>query len=59
VPANPYDSVYCVRLGLAAVHAAMCRRIKMVVGWWAGASAARRLRPRGNTAQRLGYYPWT
>jgi 6-phosphofructokinase 1 len=32
VPANPYDSVYCVRLSQAAVHAAMSGRTRMVVG---------------------------
>jgi 6-phosphofructokinase 1 len=32
VPANPYDSVYCVRLAQAAVHAAMSGRTEMVVG---------------------------
>ncbi|GAA1290686.1 ATP-dependent 6-phosphofructokinase [Pseudonocardia aurantiaca] len=32
VPANPYDSVYCVRLSQAAVHAAMSGRTGMVVG---------------------------
>lgn len=32
VPANPYDSVYCVRLSQAAVHAAMTGRTQMVVG---------------------------
>jgi 6-phosphofructokinase 1 len=34
VPANPYDSVYCVRLAQAAVHAAMSGRTDMVVGRW-------------------------
>jgi len=34
VPANPYDSVYCVRLAQAAVHAAMSGRSEMVVGRW-------------------------
>ncbi|MFP5019401.1 ATP-dependent 6-phosphofructokinase [Pseudonocardia phyllosphaerae] len=32
VPANPYDSVYTVRLAQAAVHAAMSGRTAMVVG---------------------------
>ncbi|WP_425565850.1 ATP-dependent 6-phosphofructokinase [Pseudonocardia ailaonensis] len=32
VPANPYDSVYTVRLSQAAVHAAMSGRTAMVVG---------------------------
>jgi 6-phosphofructokinase 1 len=32
VPANPYDSVYCVRLSQAAVHAAMSGHTEMVVG---------------------------
>ncbi len=34
VPANPYDSVYCIRLAHAAVHAAMSGRTEMVVGRW-------------------------
>jgi 6-phosphofructokinase 1 len=34
VPANPYDSVYCLRLAQAAVHAAMAGRTEMVVGRW-------------------------
>jgi 6-phosphofructokinase 1 len=34
VPANPYDSVYCLRLAQAAVHAAMAGRTEMVVGMW-------------------------
>lgn len=34
VPANPYDSVYCIRLAHAAVHAAMAGRTEMVVGRW-------------------------
>jgi 6-phosphofructokinase 1 len=34
VPANPYDSVYCVRLAQAAVHAAMSGSTEMVVGRW-------------------------
>ena len=36
VPANPYDSVYCIRLAHAAVHAAMAGRTEMVVGRWHG-----------------------
>ena len=36
VPANPYDSVYCIRLAHAAVHAAMAGRTGMVVGRWHG-----------------------
>ncbi|HEY0758992.1 MAG TPA: ATP-dependent 6-phosphofructokinase [Acidisarcina sp.] len=36
VPANAYDSVYCVRLAHNAVHAAMSGRTEMVVGRWAG-----------------------
>jgi 6-phosphofructokinase 1 len=36
VPANPYDSVYCVRLAHAAVHAAMAGRTDVVVGRWHG-----------------------
>ncbi len=34
VPANPYDSVYCLRLAHNAVHAAMSGRTEMVVGRW-------------------------
>jgi 6-phosphofructokinase 1 len=34
VPANPYDSGYCLRLAQAAVHAAMAGRTEMVVGRW-------------------------
>ncbi|HET9517328.1 MAG TPA: ATP-dependent 6-phosphofructokinase [Actinoplanes sp.] len=36
VPANPYDSVYCIRLAHSAVHAAMAGRTEMVVGRWRG-----------------------
>jgi 6-phosphofructokinase 1 len=36
VPANPYDSVYCLRLAQSAVHAAMAGRTEMVVGQWRG-----------------------
>ncbi len=36
VPANSYDSVYCLRLAHAAVHAAMAGRTSMVVGRWHG-----------------------
>ena len=36
VPANPYDSVYCIRLSHNAVHAAMSGRTEMVVGRWHG-----------------------
>ncbi|MFI7587491.1 ATP-dependent 6-phosphofructokinase [Spongisporangium articulatum] len=36
VPANPYDSVYCLRLAHAAVHAAMAGRTAMVIGRWHG-----------------------
>ena len=36
VPANPYDSVYCIRLAHNAVHAAMSGRTEMVVGRWHG-----------------------
>jgi len=32
VPASPQDSLYCMRLGQHAVHAAMSGRTKMVVG---------------------------
>ena len=36
VPANPFDSVYCLRLAHNAVHAAMAGRTQMVVGRWHG-----------------------
>ena len=36
VPANPYDSVYCVRLAHAAVHAGMAGRTELVVGRFHG-----------------------
>jgi 6-phosphofructokinase 1 len=36
VPANPYDSAYCIRLAHNAVHAAMAGRTEMVVGRWHG-----------------------
>jgi 6-phosphofructokinase 1 len=36
VQANPYDSVYCLRLAQNAVHAAMAGRTEMVVGRWHG-----------------------
>ena len=36
VEANPYDSVYCLRLAQNAVHAAMAGRMAMVVGRWHG-----------------------
>ena len=36
VAANPYDSVYCLRLAQNAVHAAMAGRTEMVVGRWHG-----------------------
>jgi 6-phosphofructokinase 1 len=36
VPAKPYDSVYCVRLAHAAVHAAMSGRTEVVFGRWHG-----------------------
>ena len=31
-PANPVDSIYCERLGNAAVHAAMAGKTKMIIG---------------------------
>jgi 6-phosphofructokinase 1 len=36
VPANPSDSVYCVRLAHNAVHAAMSGRTDAVIGRWRG-----------------------
>ena len=37
VPANPYDSVYCIRLAQAAVHAGDGRAAPR---WWSAAGAA-------------------
>jgi 6-phosphofructokinase 1 len=34
VPANPHDSVYCVRLAHYAVHAAMSGRTETLIGRW-------------------------
>jgi 6-phosphofructokinase 1 len=34
VPANPYDSAFCLLLGHDAVHAGMAGRTNMVVGYW-------------------------
>jgi 6-phosphofructokinase 1 len=31
-PANPADSIYCERLGDAAVHAAMAGKTKLIIG---------------------------
>jgi 6-phosphofructokinase 1 len=36
VEANPFDSVYCIRLAQNAVHAALAGRTEMVVGRWRG-----------------------
>ena len=36
VPANPHDSVYCVRLAHYAVHAAMSGRTETLIGRWRG-----------------------
>jgi 6-phosphofructokinase 1 len=36
VPANPFDSVYCVRLAHNAVHAAFSGRTETVIGRWSG-----------------------
>ena len=36
VAANPYDSVYCIRLAQNAVHAALAGRTEMVIGRWRG-----------------------
>lgn len=36
VPANPFDSVYCLRLAHIAVHATMSGWTEMVVGRWHG-----------------------
>ena len=34
MPANPYDSAFCLLLGHNAVHAGMAGRTDMVVGYW-------------------------
>ena len=34
MPANPHDSAFCLLLGQSAVHAGMCGRTNMVVGFW-------------------------
>jgi len=34
IPADPHDSVFCLRLGHCAVHAGMSGRTNMVVGFW-------------------------
>jgi 6-phosphofructokinase 1 len=36
VPANPHDSVYCIRLAHNAVHAAMSGRTETLIGRWHG-----------------------
>jgi len=36
VAANPYDSVYCIRLAQNAVHAALAGRTEIVIGRWRG-----------------------
>jgi 6-phosphofructokinase 1 len=36
VPANAYDSIYCIRLAHNAVHAAMSGRTGMLIGRWKG-----------------------
>ncbi len=36
VPANPHDSVYCVRLAHYAVHAAISGRTETLIGRWRG-----------------------
>ncbi len=36
VEANPFDSVYCIRLAQNAVHAAMAGRTELVIGRWRG-----------------------
>ena len=62
VRANPYDSVCCVRLSQAAVHAAMSGRTQMVVGRYrrrvvhipmaTAVSRRNMVDPRGGTAVR-------
>jgi 6-phosphofructokinase 1 len=36
VEANPFDSVYCLRLAQNAVHAALAGRTELVIGRWRG-----------------------
>ncbi len=36
VEANPFDSVYCIRLAQNAVHAALAGRTELVIGRWRG-----------------------
>lgn len=36
VPANAFDSAFCLQLGHNAVHAAMSGRTNMIVGYWHG-----------------------
>jgi 6-phosphofructokinase 1 len=36
VEANPFDSVYCIRLAQNAVHAALAGRTDLVIGRWRG-----------------------
>lgn len=36
IPASPFDSAFCLRLGHNAVHAAMAGKTNMVVGHWQG-----------------------
>ena len=36
VEANPFDSVYCIRLAQNAVHAALAGRTEIVIGRWRG-----------------------
>jgi 6-phosphofructokinase 1 len=36
VAANPFDSVYCIRLAQNAVHAALAGRTEIVIGRWRG-----------------------
>jgi 6-phosphofructokinase 1 len=36
VPANPYDSAFCLLLGQNAVHAGLAGRTNLVVGFWKG-----------------------
>ena len=56
VPANAFDSAFCLQLGHHAVHAAMSGRTNMIVGFWrnefthvpiAAAARRRKINPNG------------
>ena len=59
VPASAHDSVYCVRLAQAAVHAGMAGRTKMVVGRRHNRSSTCRSRRRCTTGPARPPAPWS